>query len=231
MKRRPYLTRAKLPVAARELVQHLDPACPREAPSIYGAELIGRWNEMVSRRLSGMTSRQAQLASGFTHGFVTRLFRLEPVLAKHYRHLVSWSRRSFSWLSFEDVLRTISTSNLSLKAACELNGVGYEAFKSLAERNQDIWAQYERAKALQQRWLMGALRDDARVSMEGAASRGELRQTMRSFNKAHLVVHKLKPIRQRRAEASAYRAARAAKDPIAAQLADARRRARKHGGA
>ena len=224
---RPHLRRARLPAAAAELVRHLDPACPREPPSIYGAELISRWETMVRLMLGGMRSRPAQLKSGFDHGVVKHLIRLEPVLAKHYAYLRDWRRRGFSQLAVEDMLRTISTSNLSLKAACDLHGVPYEAFKALTMRNRDIWARYERAKALQQRWLIGALRDDARVAMEGAASRGELRQTMRRFNKEHLVVHKLKTQRQRRIEARAYRASRAAKDPVRAQLVAARRRAKK----
>jgi len=158
---------------------------------------------------------------------LNRHLREAPARYEQYQHAVRWSGRSaYSKFLIDEALREVATSGVSFMAALRKRGyVGHQVRTILRwiEPGRDLEQQFLSAKRSQERLL----RDGLIHKYWGDETAGTTRRSRRAVNKDLHVVHKLRPMRHRRAEAAQHRAAFAQINPQRAELMAARRRAKR----
>jgi hypothetical protein len=220
------LLRKILPVAAERLAAQLrgEQTPPIPAPGIT----LEAWRELMRLVCTGTTRRTALRRVEISEAVFYSYLRHEPHLRLLWADAKRWGRRkAYSALGIEEVLEGIACSSTSTKAACELHGVPYGGFIKLTLSDGALGARYLAAKDQQQEMLHGMLASESGSRIDEITTRAAAREHARNLNQGALAIRKLLPRRQRRAEAKAYRAERAAADPAAARLQENRRRAAK----
>jgi hypothetical protein len=186
------------------------------------------WLSLMGAIATGTPPRKAAYKAGVSQRLLTAYIRADCFLAQHYaKCVIACRRKRWPMLTLLDVFSEIACTNTSAKAALMRRGYTAsetQAFYGLVWRTPDLAEQYLRAKAAQQSLLRDELMSESWARVDEITGNAAARQHARAFNKAELAIRKLLPQRQRRAEAKAFRAARAG-DP----LAEARLRATERG--
>jgi hypothetical protein len=176
---------------------------------------------------TGATFPAAIKKAGIPCWLFRRYCRENVELRKRWSYAKKWGRRTnYSILAVNDVLETIATTSMSVKAACAHHGVPYDGFLKLTASDPEICERYLQAQQARNFRLRTQLTEDAMSRADSITSRAEMRKERRSFQKASLVIQKLRPMRLRRAEARKFRAARGVDAPLAAARLRAKRRGR-----
>jgi hypothetical protein len=165
---------------------------------------------------TGTPPRKAAYKAGISQRLLTAYIRAEPSLAQHYRACVKAGRRKrWPMTVLEEALEDIALTAMTTKQACERHGLPYGGFLDLTRRDEIIGARYLNAKATQQEMLHDMLTSESGSRLDEITTRAALREHARNLNQGALAIRKLLPMRQRRAEARAFRRERVKDDPLA----------------
>jgi hypothetical protein len=132
--------------------------------------------------------------------------------------------RRWSVLEVEEIFAALARTPLSLRQIMAARGYTIREYRNLLNMifRRPTWAAHylsaRRVKVEVARSVLMGMSDEQLLAHG---------KPKRFVNRECLRIQKLKPVRQRRAEAALHRAARAVQDPAAAAIRDARRRAQR----
>ena len=188
--------------------------------------------EMMEAIAFGLRVSEARRRFGISRWKLRKLLRADPHLKAQFTRATKYAkRRRFPALVIEEILEELARTSKSLKEIVLSRGLTPFQYTNLTNRllnHSPEWRpKYLSAKNAQNLRLRARLFDEAMSRVDSLGSRAEIRESMSAFNRQALAIHKLTPLRARRAEARARRAAAAADDPRAAAIDAARQRAQR----
>jgi hypothetical protein len=181
----------------------------------------GRWWECLRLIATGTRTHLARRRAGIQAWQWRQYLRAEPRLQKFLAHVQkSARRRNWSILDIENALGEIRTSDIGMTEALRKRGYSralVNSFFTMKERDPELRAQYDGAKWCQRQYLL----DELRSAVDAVTTRG----AMKGFRKQQHRIETLRPVRDKRAEAAAWR--EATESPQMTRLRQARAAAKR----